>query len=336
MWALNFLLVYPVKGTVAGRNGDRPPGERGIAMILALLVLALLVAMILEFDADARRELKEAAAFRDGLKATTLGQAGVQAARAILQQDSQLEQRTGQAFDALTDIWATPITNYQLGDGVISAGLTDERGKLNLNDLANLPDLKIREIRIKKLKRLFDLVQVDPRLVDAVADWVDADDVAETNGAETPYYQSLRPAYKAANGPMQTLSDLYLLKGFTDEVVQRLTPYVTVYPSTGDGWINLNTADPVVLQALDPRISTAMAQEIIQARPFRTIQDADRVSGFEPIAKELRLTSGYQIKTDLFSVRVSVRVQEVTKVAKAVLHRQGAQGDSKVLYFRIE
>jgi general secretion pathway protein K len=65
--------------------------ERGIALLLALLVLTLLVAIILDFDAEARREFRDAAVFRDGLKATTLARAGIQAARAVLRQDSVLE-----------------------------------------------------------------------------------------------------------------------------------------------------------------------------------------------------------------------------------------------------
>ena len=46
---------------------------------LALLVLALLVALILEFDTEARREYRDAAAFRDNFKATVLTAAAVQA-----------------------------------------------------------------------------------------------------------------------------------------------------------------------------------------------------------------------------------------------------------------
>ena len=46
-----------------------------------LYVLALLVALILEFDAEARREYRDAAAFRDQFKARTLTRAAVQAAR---------------------------------------------------------------------------------------------------------------------------------------------------------------------------------------------------------------------------------------------------------------
>ena len=70
--------------------------ERGIALLLALLVLTILTALILEFDAEARREYRAAAAFRDDYKAGMLTRAAVQAARAVLQQDLMRERMTGQ------------------------------------------------------------------------------------------------------------------------------------------------------------------------------------------------------------------------------------------------
>ena len=95
----------------------RRSDERGIALLLTLLVLTLLVALILEFDAEARREYRDAAAFRDNFKATVLARAAVQAARGVLQQDFLKDKQTGQFFDAPTDLWAFPITNYAIGDG---------------------------------------------------------------------------------------------------------------------------------------------------------------------------------------------------------------------------
>ena len=71
--------------------------------------------------------------------------------------------------------------------------------------------------------------------------------------------------------------------------------------------MNLNTADPLVLQALDPRITQGMAADIVQARPFKTIQDLDRVSSFEDIGKELRQQNLYDVKSDLFMARMVVR-----------------------------
>ena len=62
----------------------RKDDERGVALILALFIVTLLVALILEFDAEARREYREAAAFRDNFKASVLTRDAVKAARILL------------------------------------------------------------------------------------------------------------------------------------------------------------------------------------------------------------------------------------------------------------
>ena len=313
----------------------RRSDERGIALLLTLLVLTLLVALILEFDAEARREYRDAAAFRDNYKASVLARAAVQAARGVLQQDFLKDKQTGQFFDAPTDLWAFPITNYAIGDGLLSAQIEDERGKLNLNDLAAGGDPTARKIKVLRVKRLFELVQVNPDLVDAIVDWVDQDEVPEAAGAESLYYQMLRPSYKAANAPLQTFLELRLIKGMTPEIVEKLSKVMTIYPQEGESRVNLNTADPLVLQALDPRITQSVASDIVQGRPFKTIQELDRVSSFEAIGKELRLQNLYDIKSDLFSTRMIVGVNEVTRNATVVLQRDQNTGRGAVLYYRV-
>ncbi len=314
----------------------KKPDERGVALILALLILTILVALILEFDAEARRELRDAAAFRDGLKATILARAGVQAARAVLRQDSQLEARTQVHYDGPGDLWMIPLSDFPIGDGFVTATVEDERAKLNLNALANLPDPQAKVPMILRYKRLFEYLQVDPRVVDAIVDWVDQDEIPEPDGAESNYYQTLRPPYRAANAPLQSLDELLLVKGVTPEMIARLVKYVTVYPAQGDSKVNLNTADPLVIRALDGRISPSMAGEIVQGRPYRNMQDLDRISSFEPIAKELRLTQTYDIKSQYFAVRGTIRVNETVRAAHAVVRRDEAKGDTTLLYFHIQ
>jgi general secretion pathway protein K len=309
--------------------------ERGVALLLALLVLAILVALILEFDAEARREYRDAAAFRDNFKASVLARAAVQAARAVLQQDFLRDKQTGQQFDGPTDLWAFPIKNYAIGDGLLNAQIEDERGKLNLNDLAAGGDPNARKAKVLRVKRLFEVLQINPDLVDAIVDWVDLNEVPEAAGAETLYYQSLRPAYRAANAPLQTLLELRLIKGMTPEIIDRLSKFVTVYPPDGDSKVNLNTADSVVIQALDPRITQTMAAEIAQGRPFKTIQELDRVSSFEPIGKELRLQNVYDVKSDMFSARMVLTINDITKTGIVVIQRNANDGSGTVKYFRV-
>ena len=121
----------------------------------------------------------------------------------------------------------------------------------------------------------------------------------------------------------------------TPDIIQKLSKVVTVYPQEGESRVNVNTADPLVLQALDPRITQGVAADIIQARPFKTIQDLDRVSSFEEIGKELRLQNLYDIKSDLFLARMIVSVNEVTRNATVVLRRDASTGTSSVLYYRV-
>jgi general secretion pathway protein K len=307
--------------------------ERGVALLLTLLVLTLLVALIFEFDSEARREYRDAAAFRDNFKAMVLSRAGIQAARAVLQQDLMRDKQTGQFYDAPTDLWAFPIEKYAIGDGFMTAKIIDERGKLNLNDLVS-SDPNARKGKILRVKRLFNLLQINPDLVDAIVDWVDADDIPEPAGAESMYYQSLRPPYRASNAPLQTIREMRLIKGMTSEIMDKLLQYVTVYPQDGESRVNINTADLMVLQALDQRISQSMAGEIIQSRPFKTIQDLDRVGSFAEIGKELRLLNVYDVKSNIFSAQMSLTVNETTKSGAVVLQRDEATGKSGVLYFR--
>ena len=312
----------------------RRPDERGVALLLALLVLALLVALILEFDADARREYRDAAAFRDNFKATVLSRAAAQAARAVLQQDLLRDKQAGQFYDALTDLWAFPIEKFAIGDGLLTAQIEDERGKLNLNDLATGGDANALKAKVLRVKRLFELLQVNPDLVDAIVDWMDADNVPGAAGAETLYYQSLKPPYRAANGPLLTVRDLRLIKGMSPDIVERLLRYVTVYPIEGDSKVNINTADSLVLQALDPRITQAIAGDIMQNRPFKTIQDLDRVGSFAEIGKELRLLNVYDVKSSIFSARMTLTINDTTRAGAIVLQRDESTGNSTIQYFR--
>lgn len=308
--------------------------ERGIALLLALLVLTLLTALILEFDAEARREYRAAATFRDDYKASMLTRAAVQATRAVLAQDLLREKMTGQKYDGPTDIWAMPIKSYPIGDGFLTAQIKDESGKVNLNDLASTSGGELEQKKkVFRVKRLFELLKISPNLVDTLIDWIDQDEAPQPAGAESLYYQSLKPAYRSANAPLSGLGDLRLIKGFTPDIIERIEPYVTTFPLEGGGPVNLNTADPIVIQTLDPSITQTIAMEIVQGRPYKTKVELDRVSSFQEIGRTLR--NDYDIRSDYFSARLAVTINETTKTSFVVLRRDASKGESTVEYMRI-
>ncbi|HYH04455.1 MAG TPA: hypothetical protein VEC37_15290 [Bacillota bacterium] len=71
-----------------------------------------------------------------------------------------------------------------------------------------------------------------------VLDWCDPDQNELENGAETPYYKSLKPAYQPRDGFFSSLQEVLAVKGGR-ELYPYLAPELTVY-----GKININVLTP--------------------------------------------------------------------------------------------
>ncbi len=84
-------------------------------------------------------------------------------------------------------------------------GPMDEHSKININGAANDPRL------------LAAFPDMTPDVVDAIRDWVDADDEVRTLGAERDYYQYLTPPYEPRNGAFRSLGELELVAGIWPE-----------------------------------------------------------------------------------------------------------------------
>lgn len=306
-----------------------------MALVLTLLVVALLVTAVLEFDRATRTAVQAAGNFRDGMKAFHLATSGVAAAQAVLQDDHL---RHG-ASDSLTELWATPFPPYPLGDGTIAVAIQDEGGKFNVNSLVTPTGGKV-PLQIEMLKHLFTLKGLDPGPVDAVVDWVDRDDIAEPNGAETGYYAGLERPYASRNGPMETLSELHLVKGMTDEIYRAMASLLTVYRNGASGRLNVNTADPLVLQSLPYQdrgvvsfpLDDALVEKIISARPFASTNELNKVTGLDPkvLSQILPLL---HVGSTHFSVYTEGTANGVKKAVQAVVDR--TTGMAVLRYWRL-
>jgi len=121
-------------------------------------------------------------------------------------------------------------------------------------------------VEFQILRRLLTALTIDETKAEAIRDWIDSDiDVVGSNGAEDDFYTGQNPAYRAANGPMVSPSELLLIKGFrvTDEDglddYDQLLPHVTTLPTGAP--INVNTASSPVLAALASHMP-AIADEL--------------------------------------------------------------------------
>lgn len=306
--------------------------ESGFALLISLLVVLLLAVMILEMDAQTRADLRAAGHFRDDLQAFHLVRSAVSAAQALLQRD-------GRAFDATTELWASPIAEYPLGDGTLTAQIYDEAAKFNLNSLLTATDAHNTQ-KIAQFKRLLRLLEIPEtqagNIVGAVVDWIDADssDFSPSAGAESGVYQRQNPPYAAKNARIETLGELRMIYGMSDELYQTVAPYLTV---AGDKdmathWrINLNTAHRLVMQSLDEGLTEAVAEGLERGRPYPNKTEI-RTHLPDP-ALYGKVESVVAIGSHFFSVEAIGKVGEARKVAHALIQRREK---TDLLYFKVE
>lgn len=306
-----------------------------MALVLTLLVLVLLVTTVLEFDRSTRTALQAAGNFRDGMKAFHLAASGIAAAQAVLKDD---QIRHG-GSDSLDELWATPFPPYPLGDGTLAVAIQDEGGKINVNALVTPSGGKV-PLRVEQLKQLFRLKEVDPGAVDAIVDWLDPNDVEEPDGAEQAYYAGLERSYRCRNGAFETLAELHLVKGITDEVYRAVAPYLTVYRNGATDPLNVNTADPLVLQTLPYQdrgvttfpIDAAAAEHLVAARPFVAPGQINKVAGLDS-----KVVSQIQplliVRSTHFSVYAEGDAHGVKKAVQAVVDRTA--GEPVLRYWRL-
>lgn len=301
-------------------------GEKGFALVLTLIVTTLMVAVLVEMVHQVYVDVSISRGYRDGQQASLLAESGVSGGSKLLQLALQ-----GKESTSLSDSWATPI---KLDDetGSVEVSVREESAKLCLNDLVQ-PNGELDPFTAAALKRLGKGLkpQIPEELWNALADWLDSDDTPRTNGAESPYYKSLKTPYGAHNAKLATIDELSLVKGFTLEQIAALRPYVTVsaaQPGAPFSPININTAAVEVLRALDEGIDERMAARIMEERrlkPFQTTGELSRVPGGDIISQ--RLAGKVSVKGSLFRIISVARVKESARTVEAVLRSAGGTSD---------
>lgn len=230
--------------------------QRGVALLVALLAVALAVILIAALldrgeltHARTRNQLRgaQAVAYSEGMESY---------AAQILMRDFD----SGRSLDTNADIWAFPLPPQEVPGGVISATMRDLNGCFNLNNLV-APRRSDAVLWRKRFGNLLRALELDPALAGAVSDWIDADtDVDGEGGAEDPAYLAQPIPYRAANRVFAHVSELRLVRGIAGEVYARLAPEVCALPP--GSVLNLNTATSAVIMSIDSRITATLAERI--------------------------------------------------------------------------
>jgi len=232
--------------------------QRGVALLIALLVVALatiLIAGLLDRGgltaARTRNELRE-------MQAENYAKGLEDYATRVLIQD---EQNSGDNSDASDDIWNVPLPPTPVPGGIITATMTDLDGRFNLNNL--YPDSSNPNSGAwnTKFVLLLQALKLDPNLAQNVQDWMNSNPSA---GAGEGWYAAQAVPYRSARRIFTHVSELRLVQGFDGDAYARILPHVSALP-VGTA-ININTATVPVLMTLrdNPALTEQEAAAIWQ------------------------------------------------------------------------
>jgi len=292
-----------------------PGSQRGVALLIVLVVVALATTLAASLLRDRQLALRRAGNLVYGDQALVYAEGAETWARTLLLRDARANR-----VDSLGDGWQVGLPPTPVPGGSLSGRLRDLQGRFNVNNLQRgaVQDALARD-RFARLLRELNLQAV---LLPALADWIDPDVQPQAGGAEDDSYSRLAVPYRAANQPLVDVSELRLVSGVDSAAYTALMPHVTTLPEATA--INLNTADAVVLRALG--LNPRQAQALVARRreqPFDSVAEAlalPELQGSELDKQRLAVSSRF------FELEIEVVVADLHYVQYSVLRRDGTQG----------
>ncbi|MGA7277963.1 MAG: general secretion pathway protein GspK, partial [Desulfocapsaceae bacterium] len=261
--------------SVAEKSGAIVVCQRGMALLLVVAMISVLSAVVIRFNRTTSASMEQVSAYKSDTVLSAMAESGIEIGLILLDSD-----RLQNDFDALSEPWAL-LEDQNLSplfdQGELRVTIEDYSGRLPINRLVadsqeDDPDDKpgtaaaFRRVLLRLLTSGEFAVAGDAQateIVDSLTDWLDPDDTAQVNGAESAYYLSLPSPYIARNGAVEFMEELLLVKGVTPEILygndekKGLSEYIRLY---GRGRININTAPRLLLQSLAEGVPAEAAE----------------------------------------------------------------------------
>ncbi|HRK33276.1 MAG TPA: type II secretion system minor pseudopilin GspK [Candidatus Hydrogenedentes bacterium] len=287
------------------RRSDK--NDEGVALLLALLFVALLTVLVVEYTYETQVDVALVDANLSDYQAMIAAKSAVASGISLLTADLMTPTGTqtgetggtgqqaqgeeggtagGAAYDSLDEAWAYGVPFEEINNAVMQCTIDDEFGKINLNALLSSRTQEPNETLEQALRYLFEQRGAEEDPTDAILDWIDGDDEQRPNGAEADYYQSLTTPYPCKNAPMNSVEELLLVRGMTPELFFGIEgeepaqlPLSELFTVHGhrNGRVNVNTAEVEVLTALGEALAMpGLADIVVEERlrlPFSSNQD---------------------------------------------------------------
>jgi len=325
--------------------------KSGSALIVVLWVLGLLALLVSSFVFDSHIEIKITSYYRNRTKAAYLAKSGMEIAELMMRKSLTAKDVAEGSPDA-AEWWfihakrlsqGLSIRGYgqQLGEGTITVDIVTEPARRNVNLLKE--DDWERVLDVGGIPR-----EMWESLIGAFLDWTDTDDTPREHGAETEdYYAKLESPYRTKNGPLDTVGELLLVKGFTRTIlyggvletnelnqeatsVSGIDDLLTTY---GDGKVNINAASARILLTL-PQVDEIIAGAIVEEREgtedskgkkentsYRDVNEMfSRIPGLDPVLRNYLTTD-----SGIYRITCTGNVHGVTRTIWCIVRYANKQ-----------
>lgn len=296
--------------------------ERGVALITALLVVAVIAIVATQMTARQSLDVRRTANVLNGDRAYVFALGVESWASHMLARDKR-----DSSNDHPEETWATQLPPISVEGAVVGGRIEDLQGRFNLNNLikGNEPSA----LDVERYRRLLETLGLDPGLAEALVDWIDADQETRfPGGAEDAEYMRADIPRRAANRLLTSASELLLMQGYTREVYTALAPYVVALPERTD--INVNTASIPVLRCIAAGVTEADAKALIDARGKQGFANINDFVQHDALAGRDRQVAGLGIASRYFLLQAQTQFGKRTLTLYSVLARND-QGAVKTL-----
>lgn len=250
------------------------PGEKGVALLVVLLLVTVLSTMAIAMTDDIRFAVRRTANLRMNEQAQWYARGSETLARQVLTRSWKAAPNRS----TLRDPWAAQGVSFSIDGGSITGRINDAGNCFNLNSIVmDGPKgeyLRRDEGRVS-YERLLTALDIPPDiaagLAGALIDWIDSNSVPSAQGAEDEAYVRRDPSYRTAGALMAEPSELRAVAGYTEELYQRLRSLVCALPTTDPSQINVNTLTefdaPLLVMVTNGALRGPEARRAVAARP---------------------------------------------------------------------
>jgi general secretion pathway protein K len=283
----------------------RKIGDRGSALVIVLLLVAMITALVVEFAYEIYADTAAADNWANAQRASLIAKSGQTFSSEFL------KEIPGYDYTSTREL-SLPVPLDFGRDSYLILNAEDENAKLNINMVAD------NRTYFDILKRLLEYLKIDPDLASYIADWIDTDSDPRLGNSED----------NAKNSLMWSLDELKYIDGLTAEDIAKLKPFLTVY---GDGIININTAQFPILISLHADMTETLAQNIIDYREYTPFKDKDALTNVSGMSFSIRsgMFSYSKVKSNCFRISAVATSNDITRTVESVMDT-----DLKVYYWR--